>query len=235
MGRIAAILVAAGRGKRFGGRINKQFVLLAGKPILYHTLCRLINPLIDEIILVVPKGRAGSISRLVKKDWQMDVQHVVEGGEERHHSVWAGLEAISHDVTLVAIHDAVRPFVSDDLIARLLEAGGIHGAAIPGLMPQDTIKERAGDLVLRTLDRSVLVAVQTPQVFKKDLIMRVYQSAFERDKFSTDDAALAEQYGEKVFIVEGEYQNIKITTPEDLLIAESFINQGKKDADRIWI
>lgn len=224
--RTAALIVAAGEGKRFGGAVNKQFIEIHGKPILYYTLQKFqACPLIDDIVLVLPGNTLAKQTEIVKS-WFLDkVREIVAGGPERHHSVQNGLALLNSDVGWVAIHDGVRPLVTVELIEATIIAAQGNGASIPGVIPRDTIKEIADDRVNATLDRSRLIQVQTPQVFAKEIILRAYQKAFEDQIFNTDDAALVERIGIPVAVVEGDHRNIKVTTPDDLIILDAYLQK----------
>ncbi|NLP10416.1 2-C-methyl-D-erythritol 4-phosphate cytidylyltransferase [bacterium] len=218
--RVAAILVAAGRGSRFSVGVRKQYQLLAGKPILYHTLaCFCSSPDIDCVVTVVPAGeRADAVQRI--SGWPLlRSPIVVEGGEERHHSVMNGLEAVPPECEWILVHDGVRPFVTHELILRVLKAARREGGAVAAVTPCDTIKTRVDQRVGETLERSRLVAVQTPQAFRRSILQQAYAAAAAEGRFSTDDAALVERLGQPVALVEGDYRNIKITTSIDLAIA----------------
>ncbi len=225
--KAAAIIVAAGQGKRFGGATLKQFIEIGGKYVLRHTLEKFAaSDAIAELIVVVPPSEVERIDFLCKGEWNTKkLRQVVAGGLERHDSVWAGLQAVSEGVELVAIHDGVRPFVSLETIRIAIEQAEKYEAVAVGVTPKDTIKQVNGEAVVKTLDRSTLIAIQTPQVFRKNLILRAHKRAMADGFFSTDDAALVERLGQTVRIVAGDYRNIKITSPDDLLIAEALLRQ----------
>ncbi len=225
--KAAAIVVAAGQGKRFGRSTLKQFIEISGKPVLRHTLEKFeASEAITEIIVVVPPAEAIRIDLLCKNEWNVRKPHkVVAGGIERHDSVWAGLQALSEGVDLVAIHDGVRPFVSLETIRVSIEQAEKVGAVAVGVTPKDTIKEMGDGAIKKTLERSSLIAIQTPQVFRRHLIVRAYEQALLDGFVSTDDAALVERLGQTVYVVPGDYRNIKITSSDDLVIAEAFFKQ----------
>jgi 2-C-methyl-D-erythritol 4-phosphate cytidylyltransferase len=228
--RVVAIIVAAGRGERIGGEVSKQFIKIHGKPILLHTLEKFEQcPSIDEIVAVVPKAFVDRVQESIDHEWRLKkVAEVVAGGDERYDSVWQGLEAIGEDAGIVAIHDGVRPCISIELIEHSVRICRDCGAVIVGVPPKDTIKEKSGNTVRRTLNREDLVAVQTPQVFERNLIHRAYQRALKKGLKSTDDAALVEDLGHSITIVEGEYTNIKITSVDDLLLAKALLTKEDK-------
>ncbi|MBD3374681.1 2-C-methyl-D-erythritol 4-phosphate cytidylyltransferase [candidate division KSB1 bacterium] len=218
----AAIIVAAGKGKRMASPVRKQYLEISGRPILYWTLKRFQDfPDIKEIVLVVPENDLKTLYPMVTGQWQMTkVIKLVAGGKERHDSVYKGLRALSQDIELVLIHDGVRPFVSDAMLERVIEAAAEQKAAVVGVPPKDTIKRVEHNMITETLSREHLVQVQTPQVFRYDVIMQAFEYAFTHQRFSTDDTALVENIGISVKVVMGDYENIKITSKEDMLLAE---------------
>ena len=224
--KIAAILPSAGSGKRMGENIPKQFLKIQNKPIFVYTLekfdsCALIN----EIVLVVRIEDVDVVKQLVKKWGIKKVTRVVAGGEERQDSVLNGLKALSEEIDVVVVHDAVRPFVSIKKIEEVVKIALEKDAAILAIPIKDTIKRGRDGYVEATLNRKLLWAVQTPQVFKVDLIKKAFEKAKEDGIYATDDSSLVERLGHPVYIVEGEEKNIKITSPEDLLIAETFVDK----------
>lgn len=226
MNRTAAIIVAAGKGTRFGGGVRKQYIEIAGKPLLYHTLMPFCaSPEIEHVLVVGPAGENAQTEQMIRS-WRLPrpVQ-LVEGGEQRHDSVMNGLAALAADYKWILIHDGVRPFVNQEMIHRVLEAAKACGSAIVAVTPRDTIKSRQDNFIAATLDRNALWAVQTPQAFRRDILARAYQTALEQNSFSTDDAALVEQLGLPVAVVTGDYQNIKITAPVDLLLAQAIMKE----------
>jgi 2-C-methyl-D-erythritol 4-phosphate cytidylyltransferase/2-C-methyl-D-erythritol 2,4-cyclodiphosphate synthase len=227
--KVAAIIVAAGAGKRFGGDVHKQLVGLDGKPILQHTLEKFqACERIDTIILVAARSNIRHLRRMIFEEWGVDkLTDVIPGGKERYDSVWAGLSILPEDVDLVVIHDGVRPLVSDEKIVLTIEGAVKYGAAVLGLTPTDTIKQVSGSFAVKTPGRGSLVAVQTPQAFQKDLILRAYRKAFADKVFSTDDTALVERLDVKIHLVQGEPRNIKITLPQDLIMAEALLQSEK--------
>lgn len=217
----AVIIVAGGTGTRMNLNTAKQFLPLAEKPVILHTFeaFRLFDPEL-QFILVLYKSLHGEW-RKIQKDYGFDLEHtVVEGGEERFHSVKNGIAALEEGVELVAIHDAVRPFVSTETIERCFDAAAEKGAAIPAVAVTDTVRRIFGDSS-HTIPRKELVAIQTPQCFKTEVLKKAYETEYQ-DLF-TDDASVVENSDYAVEIVEGNRRNIKITTREDLLIAEAFL------------
>ena len=212
------IIVAGGSGRRMKSAVPKQFLLLGGKPVLMHTVERFHS--FDgsmEIIIVLPAEHHALWKRLCA-DHSFSVSHrVVAGGEERFHSVKAGLECVSED-SLVAIHDGVRPLVSHDTIWRCFADAEEFGNAVPFIEPADSVRVLAGD-DSRPVARTEVRLIQTPQVFRGSVIMKAYGR--EYDPAFTDDATVAEASGVKIHLTHGNRENIKITTPEDLAVAET--------------
>jgi len=225
-GKVAAILPSAGSGRRMGENIPKQFLKIQGKPIFVYTLekfdlCQLIN----EVVLVVRTEDVDGVKKTVEEWGIRKVSNVIAGGRERQDSVLSGLKILSEEVNIVVIHDAVRPFVSVKKIEEVVKVAGEKDAAISAVPMKDTIKRGEDGRVEATLDRSLLWSVQTPQAFKTDLIKRAFEKAKQDGVYATDDSSLVERLGYPVYIVEGEERNIKITSPEDLIIAEVFVNK----------
>lgn len=216
--KVTAIIVAAGRGKRLAAQTPKQYIKISGKPLLIYPL-EVFNaqPLIEDIILVVASDKLNYARRLVLRYKINKVVRIVAGGSSRGHSVKQGLQAVSADTDIVAIHDGVRPLVRSQLIKKLISTAARYGAAIPALTPKATIKQISPKgWVDRTLVRSRLAEIQTPQVFKYNLIKEClcrYQRQLTK---ITDESSLVEKAGYRVKVVPGECQNIKITTKDDL-------------------
>ena len=219
------VIAAGGKGSRLGGRVPKQLVLLDGKPILLRTLETFAGVrAVKKIVVVSPVAHLARIEKIVLRSGIRKVCDVIPGGKERQHSVWNGLQALNPAPRIVLIHDAVRPFVSRSLISRTIRTTEIYNAVVPAVRTGDTIKvEGRKGFLTRTLDRSVLWAVQTPQGFRYDLLLRAHELAREKKVVATDDAALMELLGIPIRIIEGEGRNIKITTRDDLRLAELFM------------
>ena len=224
-----AVIVAAGKGKRMGTEISKQFLPLCGREILAHTVevferaaC------IRDIVLVTGADALQDVREMTGEYGWKKVIAVTAGGRERQDSVRNGLGEVPAETEIVLIHDGVRPFVTEkileDSIATALEMGG----CVAGVPAKDTIKVCDGDnIAVATPDRSTLWQIQTPQTFRRELILKAYKAA-EADGFiGTDDASLAEHSGYPVKVIMGSYRNIKITTKEDLLIGEAFLKEGQ--------
>ncbi len=222
-----AIIAAAGQGTRMGGTQAKQFREIAGAPIIVHTLRRFEEcASIGEIIVVVPSSESAAFLVLTAKHHLSKVRRVVPGGATRTESIWRGLQAVrSTTAEIIAVHDAVRPFVTPDEIDQTMRAAEASGAAILAQPATDTIKEVQDGHVTRTFDRSSLWHAQTPQCFRYDLLRRAYEHALTRNTPATDDSTLVEQLGVTITIVEGSARNIKITRPEDWMLAEILTKQ----------
>lgn len=223
---IAAVIVAAGRGQRMGSDRPKQFLPLGGKPILAHALDLFLSfGDIDPIILVVAqKDLAATHSIPLPLHSFHEKIHLVTGGESRQASAFNGLQAIGAQEGIVLIHDGARPLVSMRLIEACVKGARRYGACIPALTVNDTLKRvNDDDMVNSTVTRQGHRLVQTPQAFELSLIRRAHQRAAAEHWQATDDASLVERLGEKVKVIPGEMDNIKITTPEDLRFAEKLL------------
>jgi 2-C-methyl-D-erythritol 4-phosphate cytidylyltransferase len=219
MSEVTAIIVAAGEGRRFG--FSKQFALLGGKSVLDRCLEMFeAHKNVAEIVLVL---KDVSLKKEYLKRYRKIVA-VAKGGKRRQDSVLSGFRQVDPSKTdVVLIHDGVRSLVSEDLIGRVIEATRKAGAVVPGIPVEDTIKLVEGDEVSRTLNREQLFRVQTPQGFSYSILKAALDKAQEENFYGTDEASLAERIGKKVCVVQGDRKNIKITTPEDLKIAEAFL------------
>ncbi len=219
MDRVTAIIVAAGAGKRFG--LAKQFATLKGKAVLDRCLEKFEkHPGIDDIVLVLKdthpdRDYTGKYKKIIS---------VARGGERRQDSVYAGLGCVDEKKTrLVLIHDGARPLVEEDLIGRIIEAAGKKGAVVPVIPMDDTIKRVEGDRIIQTEDRAHLFRSQTPQGFSCSLLREAFNRARKEGFYGTDEASLVERIGKEVFVVQGDPKNIKITTQDDLRMAEVLI------------
>jgi 2-C-methyl-D-erythritol 4-phosphate cytidylyltransferase len=228
----SAIIVAAGKGVRMGPNVDKLFLELAGAPVIAHTW-RQFNDArcIDEIVLVVRDGMQSAFSELAKAHEFRKPHRVVAGGAERQDSVWNGLEALTAAAELVAIQDAARPCTSEALISATIDAARETGAAVAAQPVTDTIKESGdGKLVERTLERSRLWAVQTPQTFRVETIRRALAEVRRRGLLVTDDTAACELIGQPVRLVISADPNPKVTRPEDLAAIEALLRDGRRGA-----
>jgi 2-C-methyl-D-erythritol 4-phosphate cytidylyltransferase len=225
-----AIIAAAGLGARMAGKRPKQFLELAGTPILIHTLNAFERcDVIHEIILVLAPEETDGFLDLAKAYGLRKVVGVVPGGNTRAESVLHGLQAVNAEaVEIVVVHDGVRPFVSPEEISRTVEAAKLEGAAILVSTPVDTIKEVRDGAVAKTLDRATIRNALTPQCFHYKLLVRAYEQADVSDRGLTDESALVERLGVRIAIVEGSARNIKITQPEDLLIGEALLREHSR-------
>ena len=226
-GRNTAIVLAAGQGKRMHSKIQKQFLEIQGYPILYYSLrCFQESPLIHDIILVTGAEMVSYCrEEIVQRYGFTKVSSVIPGGKERYDSVYAGLCACQ-ECEYVLIHDGARPFVTEEIIERGLQKVKETGACVIGMPSKDTVKLSDEDgYVKETPDRKCVWTIQTPQIFSYSLIREAHDSIRQKDMSRiTDDAMVVEQEtGIKIALAEGSYQNIKITTPEDLDVAEAFL------------
>jgi 2-C-methyl-D-erythritol 4-phosphate cytidylyltransferase len=221
----SAILVAAGKGTRMGAGVDKLFLEVAGRPVVAHTWQRFDDAkCIGEIILVVRKDRQRMFEELAAKSSFQKPFRIVTGGAERQDSVWNGLEALSPMAEVVAIHDAARPCVSEELIAATIKHAKESGAAVAAQPVTDTIKESPdGKLIERTLDRSKLWAVQTPQTFRVEVIRYAISAARQKQLIFTDDTAACELIRQPVRLVSSVAPNPKVTVPGDLALVEALL------------
>lgn len=222
MGKLGVIIVAAGKGSRMGTAESKQYLQLGQKPILVHTLQLFQNiHEVNEIILVVGGNDVERCTGYVQSYALSKVTHVLAGGAERQDSVRRGLEALEQDTDWILVHDGVRPFVSREHVFDCLSKAKEQDAAVLAVPVKDTIKVvDSAKRIQSTPDRRSLWAIQTPQAFRLSLLQEAHQRALQDDFMGTDDAMLVERIGTTVHVVEGDYYNIKITTPEDLPWAE---------------
>jgi len=229
--RTVALVPAAGRGLRMGGSLPKQFLTLGGVPILVHSLLALEGAdTVSEIILAVPDAeREFCLREIVTPHGFKKVTKIVAGGAQRQDSVRHGLEAVGEDVEIVLVHDAVRPFLTVDMIGRVIEAAVKHGAAVVAIPMRDTVKLVGADgLIEKTVDRGQLWLAQTPQAFRRTLFQEAHRRAQLDGFHGTDDVQLVERLGYPVAVVEGNGENIKLTRPEDLKIGEAILAARKK-------
>lgn len=230
--KCTAIVLAAGQGKRMGTKVQKQYLEIDGKPVLYYSLNVFEqSAVIDEVVLVVGENQVEyCYSEIVLKYGFDKVKTVVEGGAERYHSVWNGLQEVNED-GYVFIHDGARPFINEEILNRAYEDVQICKSCVVGMPVKDTIKLADSEgFVNETPERSLVWMIQTPQVFENGLVKKAYALFMEQDNVQvTDDAMVVEQMlGHKVKLTMGSYENIKITTPEDLEIAEIFVKNLEK-------
>lgn len=225
---LSVIIPAAGSGSRLGSEIPKPFLKIGSKTILEYTIERFNNPqLVSEILIPVSESWLDRARKLIQPEIYRVPVRLLIGGSERMYSIQNALDDVDQHSKYVAIHDAVRPFFSESLLNRLIEAVIKHGAVIPGIPVTDTIKVvDSSHVVLDTPDRSSLYAVQTPQLFRVDWIKSAYESAIRTGIFGTDDASLCELAGYQVHLVQGERENFKITWKEDFEKAQSLLTKS---------
>ena len=228
MGKIAAIVLAAGQGKRMNSTVHKQYLLLGEKQVLYYSLRTFEESAVDEIVLVTG---ADEIAYCEKEIVQLygfhKVSCITEGGRERCHSVYQGLKALSEDTEYVLIHDGARPFVTKQMIEGTITAVKEYKACVVGMPVKDTIKITNTDqFSIQTPERQYVWAVQTPQAFSFELVWKAYSMLMEKEIPVTDDAMVVETFLHyPVKLIEGSYKNIKITTPEDLIVAHALFTE----------
>jgi 2-C-methyl-D-erythritol 4-phosphate cytidylyltransferase len=226
--KTVVIIPAAGTGRRMGGEIPKQYLSLAGIPILVHTLSAFQrSPLVDEILLVVPGGDVAEVRRDVVERYDFSrVSLVIAGGKERQDSVRNALVYVRDEHEIVLVHDGVRPFVTGALIERAVAGARAFGAVTVGVPVRDTVKAvDAAGRVVKTVLREGLWLTQTPQAFRREVILAAYERAAADGFYGTDDASLVERMGIPVRMIPGDADNIKVTTPEDLERGERMIRR----------
>lgn len=240
--KVYAIIVAAGVGKRMNSSVKKQYMEIAGAPVLYHTLKAFEKSNVDEIVIVTGEDEIPYVKEQIVENYSLKkVAAICEGGKERCDSVYEGIrqvirrqEGANPDLDIyVLIHDGVRPLVTPELINFCITGVKKYGACIPGVPEKDTVKEADENMdVVRTPDRKKMYRIQTPQCFSLTLIREAFEKYYSENNQAgagsaamTDDAMLVEKYtGHKVKIIEGDYKNIKITTPEDIGLAEYYMS-----------
>lgn len=230
MAKYAAVVLAGGSGKRMNSKVHKQYLLIKEKPILYYSLKAFEESAVDEIVLVVgDKEKDYCRQEIVEKYGLKKVKAIVTGGKERYHSVFEGLKAIE-TADYVLIHDGARPFVDNEIINRTMLAVKKYKSCVVGMPVKDTIRIADEEQYAKeTPQRKYVWMVQTPQAFSYSLIYDAYEKMLQNENTAiTDDAMVLESMtSHRVRLIEGSYRNIKITTPEDLLIAETYLTAGK--------
>lgn len=232
MSLVVSIVLAAGSGTRMKTSQKKQYLPLGGRPILARTLQVFEHSeIIDQVVLVVNAEDVDIVKRQIVQPFGCKkVKSIVAGGRERQDSVYRGLQALPANSRMVVVHDGARPLLTLDVLENVVKAGMEYQAAVAAVPVKDTIKMAdCRGFVTETPDRTRLWTVQTPQVFTKELIVSSYQKAMEDNFRGTDDASLVERMGYPVKLVEGSYENIKITTPEDLLLAEALLKEREEE------
>ena len=222
---IFGIIVAAGKSERMGVDVDKAFISLGSKPVLAYSLVAFERcPMIDGIVLVVRKDRLDSARGMTQMFGFSKVRAIVAGGQTRQASVANGLAEMGEDVRVVAVHDGARPCVTPDIISETIKSAKRCGSGVAAVKITDTIKEvDRGFVVSRTVDRTKLWAVQTPQAFKVDLLAKAYEHVRKKRAVVTDEASAVELLGEEVHLVPSSWSNIKITTPDDLTLATTIL------------
>jgi len=228
MSKVTVLIPAAGMGKRMGKAVAKQFLPLGDKPMLAHTLLAFQRSSeIDEIIPILSEEDMETCLKDVIEAFHITkVRTLVVGGKERQDSVYCGLKKTDKDAAVILVHDGVRPFVTPDLIKVCVDAARKGECVALGVPLKDTIKEVDGKGIVRqTLERSRLWAIQTPQAFPAKVLRKAYDESFRKKVYETDDATLVERAGSRIRVIMGSYENIKITTAEDLLFAEEILKR----------
>ena len=233
---VSVIIAAAGMSNRMGSKMNKQFIAIDGKPILAHTIEKFEKSrFVDEIILVLKEEEIEYCRKEIVKKYKFNkVANIIRGGKERQDSVYNGILALDERTSIVLIHDGARPFVKNNNIEDGIKGVIKDGACVIGVPVKDTIKVIGEDGTIdNTPRRSMLWAAQTPQCFFKDLLIRGYEKAIEDKFLGTDDSSIVERLGYEVKMIMGSYENIKITTPEDLILAESLFKEKEMIFNRM--
>ncbi|MDD5015513.1 MAG: 2-C-methyl-D-erythritol 4-phosphate cytidylyltransferase [Atribacterota bacterium] len=227
--KIVALIAAAGKGRRMNSRISKPFIPISGKPILAYTIdkfekCKSINKI---YLIVSPEEKEICHKDIILRYSFSKVQELVNGGDTRQDSIYNGLKVLDKDTDIVVIHDGARPLVEEAIIQDSIEKAQKYGAAIVAIPIKDTVKKSENNFYInKTLNREKIWRAQTPQTFKYDIILPAYHQAYKDKYLATDDAAIVEKYGHKVKLIIGPEENIKITTPFDLIVAEVFLKKG---------
>lgn len=234
---VTVLIAAAGMSNRMGCNMNKQFIQLGDKPVLVHTIEKFQkSELIDEIIIIAREDEVDYCKKNIVGKYNFNkVTKVIKGGSERQYSVYNGLMAMDSRTDIIVSHDGARPFVTEKMISDSIEKAKEIGAAVVGVPVTDTVKMLKNDgevSIDYTPKRSLLWSAQTPQVFKKEILIEAYEKALNDDVLGTDDSYLVERIGYNVSMVEGSYSNIKLTTPEDIILAESLIDKENSIYDR---
>jgi len=229
--KVVALIAAAGIGKRMNTKISKPFIPIFGRPILAYTIEKFEQcTFIEKIFLIVNQEEKDlCLKEVILKYNFSKVQNLIAGGETRQDSVYNGLKNLDADTDIVVIHDGARPLIEKSIIKESIEVAKEFSAAIVVIPLIDTVKRSNKDFFINeTLNRQEIWRAQTPQTFKYDVILSSYHQAYKDKFYSTDDAAIVEKYGHKVKMVIGSEENIKITTPFDIIIAENFLKRGIK-------
>lgn len=220
------IIVAAGSGSRMNTNINKQFIKLNDKEIIAHTIEKFYNNKnINDIVIVIKEDEAKFFKKEILDKYRFRNIKIAYGGKERQDSVYSGIKLLDKNCKYVLIHDGARPFVDEDIINRSLDEVKVFKSIVVGVPVKDTIKVvNNNNNVVDTPNRSTLWSVQTPQTFDYNIIKKAYEDAFDNNFYGTDDAMLVERIGYTIKMIYGSYNNIKVTTPEDIIIGTQIIN-----------
>lgn len=225
----SVIIVAAGAGRRMNLHINKQYIKLDEKEMITHTIDVFYNNKnIDEIIVCIKEEEEYFFVNEIVDKYNFENIKIAYGGKERQDSIYNGLKKVDQNCDIVLIHDGARPFVSHHIINESIKVAKEKQAAVVGVPVRDTVKVVEDGIVKHTPQRSTLWSAQTPQTFKYDLIMKAYEEAYKHNYYGTDDSMLVEFIGQSVSMVMGSYENIKITNPEDINVAEQILELRKK-------
>ncbi len=225
--KYSVIIPAAGQGKRMKAGMNKQFLELRGEPLIVHTVRIFVHDSSCQKIVLVANRDECAIMEALMKQYRLSKVVVIEGGKERQDSVRNGLAHVDEQ-QIVLVHDGARPFVTEEVMTRLIHKAEEAGAATVAVPVKDTIKRVSSGKVVDTLKRDELWLIQTPQAFKVSLLKEAHKRAIEAELIGTDDASLVEWFGHEVVISEGDYQNIKLTTPEDIVFAEAIMQEKER-------
>lgn len=226
------IIPAAGQGKRMGAGKNKVLLELQSLPVFIHTLKVFeMDEECEGIFVAIHPQDETEMKAVIQQNQITKVVELVPGGKERQHSIYNALKRVKQE-GIILVHDAARPFIDKNLIHSLLEAAKMNGAAILAVPVKDTVKKVSDNIVTETVERTSLWAVQTPQAFRFSILFDAYRKAEEDAFVGTDDASLVERLGHDVFIEEGHYDNIKLTTPEDLFFAEAILRKRKQQNEK---
>ena len=222
----SVIIVAAGSGSRMNTNINKQFIKLNDKEIIAHTIEKFYNNKnINDIVIVIKEDEAEFFKKEILDKYRFKNIKIAYGGKERQDSVYSGIKLLDKNCKYVLIHDGARPFVDEDIINRSLDEVKVFKSIVVGVPVKDTIKVvNNNNNVVDTPNRSTLWSVQTPQTFDYNIIKKAYEDAFDNNFYGTDDAMLVERIGYTIKMIYGSYNNIKVTTPEDIIIGTQIIN-----------
>lgn len=221
----SVIIVAAGSGNRMNAPIGKQFIEISGKEIIARTIDVFYNNKnINEIVLAIKQSDEEFVAKIIKRNNYKGIK-LVYGGKERQDSIYNCLKYISQDSEIILIHDGVRPFVTDETIEKAIKMAKEKEAVCIGVPIKDTIKVVRKGIITDTPDRDLLWSAQTPQAFKRDLIIKAHEYAKITNFRGTDDAMLVENIGKQVHMIQGKYDNVKITVPEDILVAKSILEK----------